>query len=151
MPAISLPIDALGPIIRVAVGVSQFRVDALKRANLPVPQWQVGTFLIDTGASGTCIDHALVQPLGIPPTGAVNVQTPSTGNGSHSCYQYDVLLYIPGGNLHIALWALYIRCLPDSSCILWVICGSNIYCRRSISPQIAQRCAAMQKMMTGVL
>lgn len=110
MPAISLPIDALGPIIRVAVGVSQFRVDALKRANLPVPQWQVGTFLIDTGASGTCIDHALVQPLGIPPTGAVNVQTPSTGNGSHSCYQYDVLLYIPGTDASVS--GLLVDCLP---------------------------------------
>lgn len=98
MPAISLPITHQGPIVQVAVGVSKYRAEAMREAGIEIPKWKVGYFLIDTGASGTCIDHSLIQPLTIPPSGAVNVQTPSTGDGHHSCYQYDVLLYIPGSD-----------------------------------------------------
>lgn len=80
------------------VGVSLPRQEALKLAGLPIPQWIPGQFLVDTGASGTCIDPALVLPLGIPPSGMVNVQTPSTGATPHACNQYDVSLYIPGAD-----------------------------------------------------
>jgi hypothetical protein len=68
----------------------------LKKAGLPIPQPINGTFLIDTGASGTCVDPALIQPLNIPPSGSVQVQTPSTEGTPHQCDQYDVMLFIPG-------------------------------------------------------
>lgn len=109
MPDFSVPITAQGALVRVAIGVSAFRQEALKRAGLPVPVWQLGDFLIDTGASGTCIDPALIQPLGITPSGAVNVQTPSTGDGAHPCYQYDVQLFIPGRD---GSEGLLVECLP---------------------------------------
>lgn len=96
MPAIHLPITQQGPLLRAYVGVSTYRADALIKAGLAAPKWISGIFLVDTGASGTCIDPALVQPLDIPPSGSVNVQTPSTGETPHPCSQYDVLLYIPG-------------------------------------------------------
>jgi hypothetical protein len=68
------------------------------KAGFAVPLWISGTFLVDTGASGTCIDPTLIQPLGIPPSGRVHIQTPSTGSTSHECSQYDVSIYIPGAD-----------------------------------------------------
>lgn len=68
------------------------------KAGLPVPQWIPGVFLVDTGASGTCVDPAILAPLGLTPSGSVSVQTPSTGATPHQCSQYDVHLYIPGAD-----------------------------------------------------
>ena len=52
--------------------------------------------LIDTGASGTCVDPSVLTTLGLSPTGSVTVNTPSTGNQPHVADQYDVSLLIPG-------------------------------------------------------
>lgn len=63
----------------------------------PIPSAVTGTFLIDTGASTTCVDPGLVAPLGLTPSGAVMIQTPSTSGTAHACAQYDVFLYILPG------------------------------------------------------
>lgn len=96
MPAINLQLTAQGPLLQVLVNVSAFRADALTKAGQAVPQWVPGTFLLDTGASGTCVDPDILNPLRIPPSGSVSVQTPSTGATPHVCNQYDIQLYIPG-------------------------------------------------------
>ncbi len=95
MPNISLAYQHGGPLIQVSVGLSKPHTDALIASNQLVPPWVTGTFLIDTGASGTCVDPDLVKPLGLAPSGAVMMQTPSTGATPHQCFQYDVMLYIP--------------------------------------------------------
>jgi Aspartyl protease len=96
MPSITVSFSQAGPLVQAAVGVSVPHRDALLAANKPVPNAVQGTFLIDTGASGTCVDPGLVAPLGLTPTGAVMMQTPSTGGTPFSCYQYDVMILIPG-------------------------------------------------------
>jgi hypothetical protein len=96
MPAINLPITALGPLLKVTVGVSHYRAAVLKKKGHQVPPGSQGTFLVDTGASGTCVDAKLLKPLGIQPTGSVDIQTPSTGKVPHPCSQYDVAILIPG-------------------------------------------------------
>ncbi len=53
---------------------------------------QVVRALIDTGATGTVIDFAVIKALGIVPTGQVLIHTPSTGGTPHACGQYDVAL-----------------------------------------------------------
>ena len=70
----------------------------MQKAGLPIPPFVSGTFLVDTGASGTCLDPRLVAPLGLQPSGVVSIQTPSTAGGTHSCNQYDVGLYIPSND-----------------------------------------------------
>ena len=65
-------------------------------AGLPVPQYVTGTFLLDTGASGTCVDPGLVAPLGLTPTGNVQMQTPSTAGTPVTCSLFDISMYIPG-------------------------------------------------------
>ena len=96
MSSVTLPFGVLGPLLQVQVGLSKPHREALTAAGKPVPNFVMGTFLIDTGATGTCVDPGLVQPLGLTPTGAVNIHTPSTNGAHHSCFQYDVALYISG-------------------------------------------------------
>lgn len=67
----------------------------MEKAGLPVPSFVQGTFLLDTGASGTCVDPKLVAPLSLHPSGQVAMQTPSTNGVPVYCNQYDVAVYIP--------------------------------------------------------
>lgn len=96
MPAINVTIEAGGPILTVLMGFSMPRVQAMQTAGQPVPPMVTGRFLIDTGASGTCVDPELIQPLGLPQIGLVGISTPSTNGAQHHCAQYDCALYIPG-------------------------------------------------------
>ena len=90
MPHVTFQIAPGGPLLDIAVGVSQPRAEALTANNQPVPQPLPVRGLIDTGASCTCIDPAILQGLGLTPTGTVSIATPSTGNQPHYCDQYDV-------------------------------------------------------------
>lgn len=99
MPSITLSFTGNGsPIIKVCVGVSVPRFQALKAAGIPAPNLQLGDFLIDTGASHTAIDPTLIAPLGLTQTGMIPIHTPSTGGVPVMCPQYDVALYIPSGS-----------------------------------------------------
>ena len=97
MPSITLATStAQGPLASVVITASWPRLQALQAANLPAPTPTTGIFLIDTGASQTVVDKGLLAPLGLTPTGSVQVHTPSTGSTPHTCDQYDVALLIPG-------------------------------------------------------
>ena len=85
-----------GPLLVVLVGVSAPRKQALITAGQTVPQPVMMQLLIDTGASGTAIDAGVIGQLGIQPTGTMNIRTPSTTTGTHTCSTYDVELTIAG-------------------------------------------------------
>jgi len=95
MPSINVNIAADGPLLIVHIGVSVPRLAALTAAGLPVPPVAPGTFLIDTGASCTCVDPGLLAGLGLQPTGRVLISTPSTAGQPHHCEQFDVSIFIP--------------------------------------------------------
>lgn len=106
MPSINGPLDPnIGPIISVLIFPSVPRQEALRAAGLPLPQGQRANFLIDTGASCTCVDPAFLTALGLTPTGVTPIQTPSTAGSTHVCSLYDVMLFIPsngpGTNGHL--------------------------------------------------
>ena len=90
MPHFTLNLTAEGPLINLFVGVSAPRMRALQEANLPVPQGVILRCLIDTGASGTCLDATAIAPLGLTPTGTTLISTPSTGAIPHQCNTFDV-------------------------------------------------------------
>lgn len=96
MPSITLTYSSAGPLLQVMIGVSRPHADALTAVGRPVPPLVTGTFLIDTGASSTCVDPGLVAPLGLTQTGAVMIQTPSTNGVPVACAQYDVMMIIAG-------------------------------------------------------
>ena|SRR5271157_4259715 len=97
MPCINFNLQPGGPILTALIGPSQPRVQALSASGSPVPNFVPGTFLVDTGASCTCVDLDVIQALALQPTGRVAISTPSTSAGQkHLCDQYDVALFIPG-------------------------------------------------------
>jgi hypothetical protein len=95
MPSINVNIAAGGPLLIAQVNVSLPRRQALIAVGRDLPSAVSGTFLVDTGASCTCVDPALVASLGLQPTGQVNISTPSTAGRHHVCEQYDVSIFIP--------------------------------------------------------
>jgi hypothetical protein len=99
LPHLTVQNTPLGPILDLFIGVSGPKAQALQAAGQPVPVQVPARFLIDTGASGTAVDVALVQQLGLTPTGSIQIHTPSTGGTAHSVPQYDVSISIP----HVAL------------------------------------------------
>ncbi len=78
------------------VGVSEPRRNAITAAGRTVPAMQQIRALVDTGASGTCIDPSVLQALGLTPTGSTVVNTPTTGQQPQTVDTYDVSLYVPG-------------------------------------------------------
>ena len=74
--------------------MSQPRRAALVAAGQTVPNPVPVRALIDTGASHTCVDPTVLQPLNLTPTGSVGVNTPTTGTVAATRDQYDVMLLI---------------------------------------------------------
>ena len=100
MPSITLSSGPTGPTLNVVVGPSEPLQQVLKAAGLPIPATVSGVFLVDTGASNTVVDHNLIAPLGLQPTGTVMCHTPSTDGNAVAMYQYDLLIFIPGNGPH---------------------------------------------------
>lgn len=96
MPSINGVLTPNGPLLTMLVGVSQPRGEAMRAAGFEPPAFVTGTFLVDTGASSTCVDPNFVASLGLIATGNVAMQTPSTAGVPVSCNLYDVAVFIPG-------------------------------------------------------
>lgn len=57
----------------------------MEREGKPIPQPQVQTALLDTGASFTAIEESVLRGLGLQPVGLTPVSTPS-GQTIHATY-----------------------------------------------------------------
>ena len=117
MPSITLANTAAGPLLSVVLLPSAPRQAALKAAGVAVPPFTTGIFLVDSGASNTVVDAALISPLGLTATGATMCHTPSTGKQALPFNQYDVMVIIPGPANEPA-WI--IEALPIMECDLSV-------------------------------
>ena len=96
MPSVNLQITPIGgPLIDLLVGISAPRTKALTDAGLPVPAPVSTRFLVDTGASNTRVDPAILSQLSLTPTGSIPIHTPSTGGTPAMCNQFDISLSIP--------------------------------------------------------
>lgn len=107
MPSVNLQITLFGPQITVTIGVSAPRRAAMDTAKIAIPPPVQCNLLIDTGASGTCLDSWVIHALGLMPSGSVDIHTPSTQAGNaHACNQYDVQLTIPHPSLSYSFHAI---------------------------------------------
>jgi hypothetical protein len=95
MPHFTLSMSPNGPLMDAFVGVSQPRRNALTAAGQTVPNWVQIRALLDTGASGSCVDPSVLSSLALNPSGSIPMITPSTGTTPHVADQYDVSLMIP--------------------------------------------------------
>lgn len=116
MPHLAIPLSPAGAIVVAFAGVSHSRRIALEASGQPVPQPVQLRALIDTGASCTCVDTAVLAPLQLSPTGQTTISTPSTGQQPAAMDQFDVLLAIPGptaGSLPLIFPTIPIVALRD--------------------------------------
>lgn len=84
-------------MLDMVVGVSSARLQALQASGVPIPSIQNVRALVDTGASGTCLDPVIFTALGLQPTGTTPMLTPSTGITPIDADTYDVSILIPAG------------------------------------------------------
>jgi hypothetical protein len=94
MPHFTKQLTNGAPLVNAVLRVTQARADALIAAQQAVPGPQNMVALIDTGASCTCVDPAIITALGLTPTGVATILTPSTGATPHTTDQYDASLQI---------------------------------------------------------
>ena len=106
MPTLTYQISALGPLLDVEIGVSGPRRDALHKAGLAIPSNVAVRALIDTGASCTGIDKAIIAALQLVSKGPIPVHTPTTGQAPKSCEQYDIHLRLIHPKLSFTFAAL---------------------------------------------
>lgn len=104
MPQLTLNHSPHGLILDAVIWVSLPRKLALEEARQPVPGAQQIRALVDTGASSSMIDKAILAQLRLPPIGSVLMHTPSTGPNPISCPTFDVGFFIaskvPGTWIH---------------------------------------------------
>ena len=96
MPHFTLELGPGGPELKAVVGVSQPRAEALTQAGKPIPKAVAIRALVDTGASGTCIDPSVLKSLGLTATGSTLVHSPTTRGAAQPADQYDVSILIFG-------------------------------------------------------
>jgi predicted aspartyl protease len=116
MPLLTLPLEPQGAIVTVAFAVSGPRQAAMRKAGLAVPPPAVVRALIDTGASCTCVDPAVVGKLGLSPSGTVEILTPSTGDTPHTCRQFDVAVAVIMDGSQVHLSSLIIPVIESDLC-----------------------------------
>ena len=89
-------IQLSGPLLTVHVCISVPRAQALAANGAPTPAPVQTSLLIDTGASHTCIDKAVIAALQLTPTGTIMMHTPSSGALPSSASTFDVGLIVLG-------------------------------------------------------
>ena len=104
MPHFILSHGQLGPLIELYIGVSAPLATSLKNQGVPVPSSVLVKGLVDTGASHTAVDSALLAGLNISAKRLALVITPTTGATPVKAHTFDVSLYIPLGTPGAAPW-----------------------------------------------
>jgi len=74
-----------GPCVQITVSIVQSIAQQLQQQGQPLPQPIPGFALIDTGASGTCVDEAAAQQLQLPVVDVVQM-----ASASHASIQANV-------------------------------------------------------------
>lgn len=133
MPHFTTTLQQGQPIVNMFVGVSVARAQALATANQTVPPIQTVRALVDTGASGTCIDPLVFAALQLQPTGMTPMLTPSTGNTPVDTETYDVSIIIPGAvTAGVQDPPLVMQNIPVSASHLFVAQGFHVLLGRDI-------------------
>jgi predicted aspartyl protease len=90
-PAIALQLR--GPIIQVSVTIEQHAGKGLLSQGKPLPVPKSGLALIDTGATGTCIDDQAAKELGLPVIDVAKMT--SATHKDQQCSVYPVQINLP--------------------------------------------------------
>jgi gag-polyprotein putative aspartyl protease len=94
--SLTVPILTSGALIEVHLGLSDARRRVMQRQSRAVPPPTKATLLIDTGASMSLVDEALMRTLQITPTSVTSYHSSSTSGIAQQCSVYDVSLVLGG-------------------------------------------------------
>ncbi len=94
MPSVTVQITPAGPVVMAHVTTSRYRAEALVKAGLTPPPWRLCRLLVDTGASGTCIDEGILLSAGSAPIDMTSIHTPSTDGVPETRNVYDAQIFI---------------------------------------------------------
>jgi predicted aspartyl protease len=97
------------------IGWSKPRRDILGPSVSHIPEPIDLRALVDTGASVTCVHKDVIDRLGLQPTGAASVSTPS---GTHSIAQYDVGMRLDGADDELTIPVLAISLPTDIGALI---------------------------------
>lgn len=91
-----------GPTISAIVRPSTAFLSAQKEQGREVEEVPSvrSLMLVDTGASGSAVDHEVIAQLGLQPTGSIAIATPS--HDHHDVLTYDIDLIIEQNLFHLA-------------------------------------------------
>lgn len=81
-------------MLSAGIGVSESRRTLIAAAGRTPPPPQFGRALVDTGASSSVVDSALILPLGIAPSSYALVHTPSTDGKPAQQPVFDVSIWL---------------------------------------------------------
>lgn len=87
-----LLLQVRGPVIQVTVGLAQSVAQELAARGEIVPAPVAGWAMIDTGASGTCIDEDLAQQMGLPVIDRQRIATPSHNSAEMNVYPASITI-----------------------------------------------------------
>jgi predicted aspartyl protease len=85
-----------GPALQIEISVPDEYAAVLNQNSTSIPQPQVGTVLIDTGARFTAVDIEVLNALRLPPVSTIQVATPS---GQEEQGVYMCKLVFPGTDI----------------------------------------------------
>jgi len=74
-----------GPVMPVEIDIPTALSSFLTAAGQPIPTPASGAALIDTGATGSCVDNQIMSALGVHPIGIRSLGT-ATGRSRHYLY-----------------------------------------------------------------
>ena len=82
-----------GPSLQVEVSVPTALANQIQAANQPIPNPILGLGIVDTGASISAVDVAVLNQLGVQPVGTANV---GTAGGQQTQSTYPAKFTFPG-------------------------------------------------------
>jgi predicted aspartyl protease len=116
MPILTLRIGPQGhPVIELYAAPIAEVATLLKEAGSDVPRAQPITALIDTGASMTKVEQAVLDTLGLEPVGKTTEHTASTGTTPVERHVYALHLFVAGVTNGVLAWELRVSAAVDLS------------------------------------
>jgi len=129
MPFFTRQFSPQGAVVNAAIMVSSARHQMLVAAGQPVPIPQPILALIDTGASISAVEPAILTALGLTPTGEADIHTPSTQGVPVHTPTYDVCIGIYAareGDLHFISETVQVTATPLTSHGFQALIGTDI-------------------------
>src|SRR5437870_1747447 len=129
MPHFTKHLSPQGAIVNAAIMVSAARLAMLEDTAQPVPPPQTILALIDTGASISGVEPAILTALGLTPTGEADIHTPSTGGVPVHTATYDVCIGIyagRAGDLHFVSDTVQVAATPLMAHGFQALIGTDI-------------------------